>query len=376
MVSKTIDAPAFAGQTAEAHAAAYVFETDVSGELVIREALHEGAQTNYRPSMVIARTPLWQYLVETEPGRFQATEVAWDPAHEEWFAVFGEEERNPGEWGHWKGRGMNWNSMCARCHMTAYVKNYDSLTDRYDSQWTEHGIGCIQCHNIMSGHEAGGAAMAGIDNFARDPQRMMHTCASCHSRAESLTAAFVPGEPYDDHFRLQLPAEPGLYHPDGQILDEVFVFGSFRHSKMHAAGVTCMDCHEPHSGALKLPQENNQICLQCHSSPGRLNAPVIDPTAHSFHQEGSVGNRCVECHMMKTTYMQRDPRRDHGFIIPDPVLTKELGVPNACSRCHTDQTLEWNIEHYENWFGAKRAQSPDRERALAIDSAYKGDAAA
>jgi tetratricopeptide (TPR) repeat protein len=374
-VSPIADAAMFAERTAETHAARYEFTRDpADGAPVIRELLREGAARTYRPSMVVARTPLWQYLVETEPGRFQTTEVAWDPEREEWFGVFGMEERNPGEWGHWHGRGMNWNSMCARCHMTAYSKNYDAATDTYSSRWIEHGIGCVQCHNLLPGHEPGGAAMATVDDFARDPTRMMETCAACHSRAESLTRDFVPGEKYDDHFRLQLPVEPSLYYADGQILDEVFVYGSFRHSKMHAAGVTCMDCHDPHAGTLKLPQENNHVCLQCHAAPGRLGATVIDPVAHSFHKEGSEGNRCVECHMAETTYMQRDPRRDHGFIVPDPVLTRDIGVPNACSKCHDDQTLEWNIEHYEKWYGAKRAASPDRARARAIDRAFRGDA--
>ena len=323
--------------------------------------------------MVIACDPLWQYLVELEPGRFQATEMAWDPGQKEWFSVFGSEERTPGEWGHWTGRGMNWNSMCARCHMTACAKNYDAATDAYSSQWIEQGIGCVQCHGAMSGHESVEPGRQAIENISGDPGRMMQTCAACHSRAENLTPSFQLGDAYEDHYRLQLPVDPRLYHPDGQILDEVFVFGSFRHSRMHVARVTCMDCHEPHSGALKLPQENNAICLQCHGAPGRLNAPLIDPTAHSFHGPDSPGNRCVECHMVETTYMQRDPRRDHGFIISDPQLASELGVPNACNRCHSDQTLEWALGHYETWYGPKMAGSRHRERARAVADAYGGE---
>ncbi len=75
-----------------------------------------------------------------------------------------------------------------------------------------------------------------------------------------------------------------------------------------------------------------------------MNAPPIEPVAHSFHKEGSTGNRCIECHMSQTTYMERDPRRDHGFTSPDPLLTKELGIPNACNKCHTDQTVDWAIQ--------------------------------
>jgi len=367
-----MDAFAFTGQGSSAGETGYTFIEDATGAAVIREARPGGPVLEHKPSMVIACDPLWQYLVELEPGRFQVNEMAWDPGRREWFPVFGSEERNAGEWGHWTGRGMNWNSMCARCHMTAYAKNYDADADVYSSQWTEQGIGCVQCHGAMAGHESGEPSRGEIENISGDPGRMMQTCAACHSRAEHLTPSFQPGDAYADHYRLQLPVDPRLYHPDGQILDEVFVFGSFRHSPMHAAGVTCLDCHEPHSGALRLPQENNAICMQCHEAPGRLNAPLINPTAHSFHGSDSPGNRCVECHMVETTYMQRDPRRDHGFIIPDPQLTKELGVPNACNRCHTDQSLDWALGHYEKWFGAKMADSRHRERARVVADAFDG----
>ena len=65
--------------------------------------------------------------------------------------------------------------------------------------------------------------------------------------------------------------------------------------------------------------------------------------------------------MPQTTYMQRHPRRDHGFTIPDPLLTQELGVPNACNRCHEDQTTDWAIEATERWYEIAWIARPDRE---------------
>ena len=49
--------------------------------------------------------------------------------------------------------------------------------------------------------------------------------------------------------------------------------------------------------------------------------------------------------MPVTVYMQRHPRRDHGFTIPDPLLTKELNIPNACNRCHANQTTDWALKY-------------------------------
>ena len=41
--------------------------------------------------------------------------------------------------------------------------------------------------------------------------------------------------------------DPDLYFPDGQIKGEVYEYGSFIQSRMFHEGVTCSDCHEPHS---------------------------------------------------------------------------------------------------------------------------------
>ncbi|MEM9227175.1 MAG: tetratricopeptide repeat protein, partial [Verrucomicrobiota bacterium] len=178
-----------------------------------------------------------------------------------------------------------------------------------------------------------------------------------------------PGDLYNQHFSLSLPDQPGLYYPDGQIRDEVYVYASFMMSSMGHAGVTCMDCHDPHTNANILPVANNSLCQRCHES-GLDNAPIINPVEHSHHAAGSTGNQCVECHMPHTTYMQRDPRRDHGFLSPDPLLTRELGIPNACNSCHTDESVDWAVEWSEKWYGDKLAEKIQRKRARALSAAY------
>ncbi len=149
-----------------------------------------------------------------------------------------------------------------------------------------------------------------------------------------------------------------LYHADGQILDEVFVYGSFLQSKMFAAGVTCSQCHEPHSGELK--QLGNALCTTCHNSVGRADFPTLpkadfDSPAHHFHPENSSGAACVNCHMPSQTYMVVDDRRDHRFGIPRPDLSQTLGVPNACTQCHEGQSAQWASQVVEGWYGENRA---------------------
>lgn len=353
-------------------------------QMTARDA--DGRAAIYPVQAVLGHRPSRQMLVPMPGERWQPVDLAWDPAKREWFNVFADEHRHAGEWGHWTGRGMNWNSMCAHCHTTGFRKNYDATTDAFQSKWVEHGVGCIQCHGaVRPGHgrpalqpgEPPDAALA----WTRDRKRAMDACAYCHARNELLTPEFSPGASYADHFRLELPVEPRAFWPDGQQRDEVFNWTSVSLSRMHHAGVTCMDCHDPHTTKTILPVANNMLCQQCHAAPGRImpgtlvKAPEIEPLAHSRHKPESTGNQCVTCHMPTTNYMVRSPRHDHGWLKPDPLLTKELGVPNACTRCHADQSVEWAIEYANTWYGDKLA-SRQRTRARAVAAAQAGAAPA
>ena len=315
--------------------------------------------------------PLLQYLVEEERGRLQAVELGWDPHKKEWFNVFGDEDRRPGEWGHWTGRGMNWNAMCASCHNTRVLKNYNASTDTYHTKMAEMGVGCESCHGPMKEHakwqekykdQPGKSATdPTLPRFSRD--QYTHSCAPCHARRTELTGDYIPGHDFFDHYSLVIPDETDIFYPDGQVRDEDYEVTSFFSSRMHAGGVRCMDCHNPHTGKTRLP--GNLLCMTCHNgqNPDLPNIPKIDPIKHSFHKsETEPGGRCVDCHMPLTTYMQRHPRRDHGFTIPDPLLTKQHGIPNACNRCHDDKTTDWAIEYVDKWYGDKMDR-PYRKRA-------------
>lgn len=323
---------------------------------------------------VLGESPLRQFLVATGGGRWQTLEAAWDPHHAEWFNVFGGEDRRGGEWGHWTGRGMNWNSMCADCHNTGLRKNYEPATDTYRTALAEPGVGCEACHGPARAHvewrRQHRESAAPDPTLAKlTPDRMLDTCGTCHARRAELTGRFVPGEAFTDHFALATVDETENYFADGQVREEDYEFASFLGSRMHAAGVRCGDCHQPHSAKTILP--GNALCQRCHAG-GANRAPVINPATHTFHRAGSTGSQCVNCHMPQTTFMQRHPRHDHGFTIPDPLLTEELGIPNACNRCHTDRDTAWARTAAEKWFGTKLAR-PTRERARWIAAARRGD---
>lgn len=376
-INPVVDRPAFDPPREVKHASEQSEVKVEGGKFQLVSRGRDGQRAAFPLERVIGEAPLRQFLVPEKGGRFQVTELAFDPKKLEWFDMFGDEDRQPGEWGHWTGRGMTWNQMCASCHNTRLRKHYDPDSDSYQTSMAERSVGCEACHGGMADHvqwqRARPQPAKGDPTIRKlDHGRTMSTCGMCHARRGEVTGEFVPGDHFNDHFILTTVDETDIYHPDGQVRDENYEYGSFLSSKMFGAGVWCMDCHDPHSARVKAVNgTDNLLCMRCHSTP-LLPAPKIDEIKHSFHPVGKEGSRCVDCHMPLTTYMQRHPRRDHGFTIPDPLLTKQHGVPNACNRCHKDKDVDWSIEWVEKWYG-KRMDRPTRARAQTIAQARRGD---
>jgi tetratricopeptide (TPR) repeat protein len=335
----------------------------------------------WKVERVLGHDPLRQFLVASERGRLHATEACWDPNKKEWFNVYGSEDRKPGEWGHWTGRGMSWNTMCAGCHNTRVRKNYDSPTDTFRTTMAQMTVGCEACHGPMKQHAQAYTsgipeqiAQAKMVTFnAKDPKPMLDTCGMCHARRTELTGDFKPGDKFFDHHHLSTVDHTDTFYADGQIREEDYEYSSFLSSRMHHAGVRCSDCHDPHSG--KPLQAGNMLCMRCHTAGGYPNAPAILPAAHTFHGAESAGSQCINCHMPQTVYMQRHSRHDHGFTIPDPLMTQQFGIPNACNKCHTDKDTAWSLAAVEKWYGA-RMERPTRTRTTLFGKAKRGDAEA
>ena len=183
----------------------------------------------------------------------------------------------------------------------------------------------------------------------------IEACARCHARRSVVRTDYIYGRPLSDTHRPAL-LDRELYHADGQILDEVYVYGSFLQSLMYRQGVTCSDCHEPHG--LQFLNEGNALCNRCHL------AEKFDSPEHHFHEPASEAAQCITCHMPARTYMVVDPRRDHSFRIPRPDLTVKLGTPNACSGCHTDRPAQWAADAVNEWYGPDRKMDPHYGEAL------------
>jgi tetratricopeptide (TPR) repeat protein len=367
-----------------------------NGQFEITTAGLSSTQQIFHVDRVIGVSPLRQMLVPFPGGRWQAAEAAYDPRSNQWFDIFGTEDRKPGEWGHWTGRGMNWNSMCATCHNTRLQKNYNVTNDVYHTTMVEHGVGCESCHGPMQAHNDWQHAHKNssvkdptIQKFSRD--QMFDNCVACHSRRAEITGDPKLGESFLDHHLLSIVDNSDIFYPDGQVRDEDYEFSAFLGSKMYQHGVRCMDCHDFHTEKVRLP--GNMMCMSCHS-PGQTNAPAINPVTHGHHKVfgydtngvmlafdlstykpnaiKETGGECINCHMPQTVYMQRHSRHDHGFTIPDPLLTKQFGIPNACNRCHQDKDADWSLKYVNQWYGDKMNRDT-RLRAEIIARAKNGD---
>ncbi len=299
--------------------------------------------------------PLQQYLVYIGQGKYQALHAAWDTEDEKWFSLYPYETFEPDDWMHWRRGAMNWNTMCADCHSTNLKQNYDPETDSFHTTWSVLNVSCESCHGPGKDHvelmNSPDTETIPIERIRSDlnlvrftPQLTeLNTCAPCHSFRQKLTEEYIHGDPYLDHFDLRV-AHPPNYFADGQILEEVYVYGSFLQSKKFMGGVQCSDCHNPHSLQLREPLTSNRLCLMCHE-------PSYDTYAHHFHEANTSGTACIDCHMDGRVYMGNDFRRDHSFRVPRPHQSVEFGTPDACNSCHTEETVQWAATAIEEWYG-------------------------
>jgi len=371
-------------------------------KFMVRTDGPDGKLHDYSIRYTFGVTPLQQYLVEFDGGRLQALSIAWDTrpktaGGQRWFHLYPDEKIDFRDELHWTRTNFNWNGMCAECHSTNLKKNYDDQKETFDTRWSEIDVACEACHGPASKHLIWAKKQPGAENFKddkglavvfderrgvhwqvnaqsgkveRSPLATTHkeidVCAQCHSRRSAISADYSPGKYYLDHYKPRL-LDAGMYHADGQIEQEVYVYGSFLQSRMQHQGVTCSDCHEPHS--LKLRQPGNAVCLQCHA------ADKFDNKKHHFHPADSSGALCAECHMPATTYMVIDPRHDHSIRIPRPDLSLSLGTPNACNQCHQDKDAAWAAARVKQWYKEKPVGFQQYAEALDAGRQGKADAA-
>jgi tetratricopeptide (TPR) repeat protein len=261
---------------------------------------------------------------------------------------------------------------CQECHGSQILTEIDPGSG-YTTSYTTLQVNCESCHGPGREHveraSAGpfaGDADVGISSLAYlDKDESLQVCFQCHALKDVLKEGYLPGEPLEAYYALKYPVlgdQP--YTIDGRVR-------SFAYQATHLASacylqgpMDCVSCHEPHGQGywdvdktpLADPFDDGQ-CTSCHRSK------EVDPRAHTFHEPGSEGAKCVSCHM---PYLQHPEvgdgvtfgRSDHTIAIPRPGFDADLGLRGACVQCHADQSaLELQRQVIE-WWGEGKPHRP------------------
>ena len=313
------------------------------GAFMVHTEGSQGEMADYAISHTFGVEPLQQYLVPFPGGRLQALPIAWDTERAEWFHLNQDVRIAADNWLHWTRGGQNWNGMCAECHSTNLIKGYDATADSFATTWSQINVSCEACHGPASKHvewaqleathraadSTYGLALVATTLAARE---QVELCAPCHSRRTQIGENQHDESAMMQQFVPAILSEP-LYHADGQIRDEVYVYGSFLQSEMYANDVGCSDCHDPHS--LQLVAEGNALCLQCHA------AEDFDTYDHHFHEMSldgvpNDGASCVKCHMPEQLFMAVDWRSDSFNHDATNFPLRGAHFDVDCLSCHAD----------------------------------------
>ena len=356
------------------------------GKFMVETDGPDGKLATFEVKYTFGLEPLQQYLVEFPDGRVQALALSWDTRPREaggqrWFHLYPHENVDHTDVLHWTSRTRTGTSCapsvtrpaCARTttrrrtnsrrHLPKSRSAAKPAMDRVRD--TPHGRARTRagCRSASRDDATFGLlvryaerlnvtwpidAKTGSARRSAPPATLrteVESCGMCHARRGQLAEDWVPGR-WLSHTHAVSNLSRGLYDFAGQMDDEVFNYGSFKQSRMFAAGVTCSDCHDPHSAKIRYPRDG--VCLNAmrprSSPPPRTIVTTRRPTPVT----------CANCHMPVRTYMVVDDRHDHSFRVPRPDESVRSGAPNACNDCHKDKGAQWAASAIENWHGPQR----------------------
>lgn len=325
------------------------------GKFYINTEGADGKHQDFEVLFTFGHYPLQQYLIAFPGGRMQVPRASWDSKDKKWFHQYPGQTIHSGDWLHWTKGAQNWNTMCATCHSTNLQKGFQMESDSFHTTYSLINVSCESCHGqgkkhidyINSGDYKEGAKIKGsFLQLAKSSsqQQVVNTCAPCHALKADISDQLITSEELLDNYIPQVPSDE-QFHPDGQVKGEVYIYTSFLQSKMFQHGVTCNNCHNPHSG--KILYTSNKLCLQCHNKS-------YDAPTHHFHAANTKGAECKSCHMPAETFMGNDERHDHSFRVPRPDLSVQYGTPNACNKCHSNKPAQWSADAVVKWYGPQR----------------------
>ena len=246
---------------------------------------------------------------------------------------------------------------CDGCHFTGFM----SKEIRVDE-----GIACESCHGPASKHIKNPKSKVYLASLS-DPVRQNEVCLQCHMRnrdnrlkdqnmseiygdARDYPFGYEAGKPLSD-YKLVAPFVMGQetkeFYANGMGKKNRMQGNEFVHSMKGRHGVTCINCHKPHT--LEPTAESNtgnELCMKCHSFGSVIGPHQNSIEKHTHHKANSKGSLCVECHMPKVgKHTGKSPItvRTHMFGFTTPKETLSYKMPketNACYACHKEGKMK------------------------------------
>ncbi len=230
------------------------------------------------------------------------------------------------------------------------------------------GITCEACHNGAKAHVENSTATNTLINplffpcspnllsrgpsrsavWTRRPQNLNWTCARCHSG----------GRP---RFAAGMSSWNAVEYSDA-LAGSCYLGDPLQKREM--PGLTCVDCHNPHKGIgpkwTRTADEDDAKCLNCH----KQFESAATRQAHTHHQSGSEGDRCMNCHMPKINEGLQDVVRTHMIFSPTEPRMIEANQPNACNLCHLKENIDWTLGYLRQWYPKKAGSYSEEKLAV------------
>ena len=256
---------------------------------------------------------------------------------------------------------------CDGCHFTGFM----SKERRVDV-----GIACESCHGPASQHIENPTSELYKASLS-DPVRQNEVCLQCHmrnrdKRLEEQNMSEIFGDARDYPFGYEAGKSLAKYKMVapftlGHETKEFYANGSakknrtqgneFVHSMKGKHGITCINCHNPHTLEPTAEKNSgNKLCMKCHSFGSIIGPHQESIEVHTHHKANSKGSLCVECHMPKVgRHTGKSPLtvRSHLFGFTTPNETIKYKMPNetnACFACHKeDRSMRELQKDLEDW---------------------------
>ena len=333
-----------------------------------------------------------QYVTKRD-GQYFRLPVAYDLIQRRWMSLNGSFFYPDGE--DFNQHTAQWDTNCVFCHNVKAQPNFDFQVRKANTEVAELGIACGACHGPGAIHadlasspvtRTQWLADESVDRKIINPEKLdtdrsMMICGHCHGQrvpnpTDRIRDIMSKGDPFDAGENLSemyTPIDHGTKIGNVSFASRFWADGSPRLTAYEYQGMTnspcflkgkvgnrinCNSCHTMHGGDVKGMIEpemrTNAACTQCHAELRDESLLV----KHTKHQASSEGSSCYSCHMPAVVYGVQTIHKTHQIAIPQPLLTAEKGVPNACNQCHLDKSVNWAMQKTREFWPAKYSVAP------------------